>query len=378
MQPKRLAGLMAGLLLVSAGCSAAATTAPAATSAAGGAAPSQAAASAPAASAAAPAGSPAAAAGSATAFTPPNLSGKKLTIVVNGDLEQSKIDLAHAYDLLRQWGLNLTVDYGGTSQVVMSAMVSGEAQVLEFSVQGALSSVDNGVNLQAFALAQPRQDYALIGRPGIKTLADLKGKSIGVLDTVGLNGVQATLALESAGMTQKDVTIVQAGGQGTRVSAMVAGRIDSTMVGFSNYLQLKSQGYNLLYSYTKSQPNLWDDVLWATPQWLSQNPDLAVAINEAVLESFRWFDNPANKQAYVDASTSAVKGLDASVAAQMYDVYTQNDMYPPNSILTDSGMQFNQTAYFNAKSLPKELPISQICNTTYAQQALQAVGQAQQ
>ncbi|MDA8203896.1 MAG: ABC transporter substrate-binding protein [Chloroflexi bacterium] len=368
MRPNRLAGLLAGLLLVSAGCSATASTAPAASAAAGGGST----ASTPAAAASAPGAS------SGTAFTPPNLSGKKLTIVVNGDLEQSKIDLAHAYDLLRQWGLNLTVNYGGTSQVVMAAMVSGQAQVLEFSVQGSLASVNNGVNLQAFALAQPRQDYALIGRPNIKTMADLKGKSIGVLDTVGLNGVQATLALDSAGLTQKDVSIVQAGGQGSRVSALVAGRIDATMVGFSNYLQLKSQGYNLLYSYTKSQPNLWDDVLWATPQWLSQNADIAVAMNEAVLESFRWFDNPANKQAYVDASTSAVKGLDASVASQMYDIYQQNSMYPPNAILTDSGMAFNQTAYFKAGSLPKQLPISQICNTTYAQQALQAVGQAQQ
>ena len=362
MQPKRLVGLLVGLLLVGAGCTSSLSPT-----------------SAPAASAPAAGGSAApAAGGSGTAFQPPNLSGKKLTIVVNGDLEQSKITLAHAYDLLKQWGLDLTVNYGGTSQVVMAAMVSGQAQVLEFSVQGTLSSVNNGVNLQAFALAQPRQDYAMIGRPNIKTLADLRGAKIGVLDTVGINGVQATLALQAAGLTQKDANIIQVGGQGARVSALVAGRIDATMVGFSNYLQLKSQGYNLLYSYTKEQPNLWDDVLWASPTWLSQNADIATAINEAVLESFRWFDNPANKQAYVDASTAAVKGLDASLAGQMYDVYTQNTMYPPNTILTTDGLSFNQDAFVKAGSLPKALPMSQVCNTTYAQQALQAVGQVQQ
>lgn len=315
------------------------------------------------------------ASGSAVGFQPPNLAGKKVIIVVNGDIDISKVVVAHAYNLLKQWGADVTVNYGGTSQVSVGAMVSGQADVLQFSAQGTLSAINSGVQLKTFAVAQPRQDYAMIGRPNIKTLADLKGAKIGVLDDVGLNGVQATLALQAAGLTQKDVSIIQAGGQGARVSAMVAGRIDATMVSFSAYLTLKSQGYNLLYSYTHEQPNLYDDMLWATPNWLSKNADVAVAINEALLESYRWFDNPANKQAFVQEAMADVKGMDATVASQMYDVYQQNNMYPPNQILTNDALAFNQAAYVKAGSLPKALPISQVCDPSFAQQALRAVGQ---
>lgn len=309
-----------------------------------------------------------------TTVNHPNIKGKTVRIVINGDLELSKIVLAHAEGILQGWGANIQTNYGGTSQVVMGAMVSGQADVLEFSAQGTLSAINNGVVLKAFALPQPRQDYALIGRPNIRTLSDLKGAKIGVLDTVGLNGIQAKFALQAAGLTTNDVHIIQVGGQGARVAALIAGRIDATMVGFMNVLTLQPQGYNLLYSYTKERPDLFDDLFWASPDWLKNNADVAQAFNQALLEAFRWFDNSANKQAFVNETAAAVKGTDLGVTAQMYDVYIQNNMYPANGIMTLDALTSNQQAYVDSGGLPKALPVSQWADVSFAQKALAAEG----
>ena len=306
----------------------------------------------------------------------PNLKGQTIRLIYNGSPDVKTTVLTHAAQLMRDWGADVQTNFGGTAQVVLGAMLNGQADVLEFSAQGTLSGVNSGMNLVAFALDEPRMDYVMIGSPKIKTTKDLKDAKIGVLDTTGINGVQAIMALEDGGLTKKDATIIATGGQGERVAALVSGRIDATMVGFANFLKLQPQGYNMVYSYTKQQPKLFDGLLWATPEWLAKNPDTAVAWNQALLESFRWFNDPKNKDAWIKETTDLVKGTDPTIASQMYDIYKQNSMYPVNAIMNVDDLTFNQKVFVDQGSLPKELPISQWADVKYAQQALQKEGTA--
>ena len=285
------------------------------------------------------------------------------------------MDLIHAQDLLRSWGADVQMTYGGSAQVVFGAMQTDQADVLEFSPQGALAGIDNGLDLKAFALDSPRMDYAFISKPSIKTIQELKGAKVGLLDAVGLNGIQVSLVLKAGGLKDGDVTEIPTGGQGSRVAALLSGRIDATMVGFANYLTLQKQGYNLLYSYTKEQPKLIDGVLWAKSGWLSSHKTEAVAINQAMIESFRWFNDSKNKDAWVKTATDTVKGSDPAATTQMYDTYKTNDMYPPNAILNLDSLSFNQDQYVQYKSLGKSLPVKQWADDSYAKQALVKEGQ---
>lgn len=304
----------------------------------------------------------------------PNLNGKTIKFIYNGTASLATEELLHAEGILKGWGADVQMTYGGSAQVVFGAMQTDQADVLEFSPQGALAGIDNGLDLKAFALDGPRMDYAFISKPSIKTIKDLKGAKVGLLDTVGLNGIQVSLVLKAGGLKDGDVTVIPTGGQGARVAALLSGRIDATMVGFANYLKLKEQGYNLLYSYTKEQPKLVDGVLWAKSGWLTSHKTEAVAINQAMLESFRWFNDPKNKDAWVSEATTNIKGLDNSTAVAMYDVYKSNDMYPVNAILDLDALSFNQDEYVQYKSLEKSLPVKQWADDTYAKQALDKEG----
>jgi ABC-type nitrate/sulfonate/bicarbonate transport system substrate-binding protein len=304
----------------------------------------------------------------------PNLSGKTIRVIYNGTPSIATVLETHAEQLLRTWRADVQVTYGGTAQVVYGAMVTNQADVMEFSPQGGITAVASGIPVKDFAVTGPRMDYAFISKPSIKTLKDLKGAKIGVLDTVGLNGVQESLVLKAAGLTSKDVTTIQAGGQGNRVAALLSGRVDATMVGFVNYLTLQKQGYNLLYSYTKEQPKLIDGVFWATGDWLKAHHTEAVAINQALLQSARFFNDTKNKQAFVDEATTLVKGTNPTDVAQMYDIYKQNDFFQPNYVVSAEVMQFNQDLYYQYKSIDKEFPVTQLVDTGPSQEALTKEG----
>lgn len=363
MRLRRLTALTLGIVLVAAGCANASPTPSAA--------PSSSPPTASPTSSALPSSVPSA---TAQAFQPPVLSGKKIRFIVDGDVTLSKIVVVHAYNLMKQWGADVSIVYAGSGDVALAGVITGQSDVAESAIDF-INAVNSGAKLKAFGLAQPRTDYAFISRPAIKTLADLKGARIGVSDLTGLGLLQVNYVLQAAGLVLSDVTVSAVGGQSTRGAALAAGRVDASALGFSNYLELKSSGYNLLYNYTTQQTGLWDDVLFATPDWLSKNPDLAVAVNEALLESYRWFDDPANKPAFIQEATTLMKGMDASIASQGYDTFTQNAMYPPNAILTDDGLNFNITAFVNTKGIPAALPLPQISDTSFAAQALQAAGQ---
>ena len=328
---------------------------------------------APAPAAPAPAASPAPAP-APQAWAAPNLAGKSVRVMFNSSPDPNKVVPVHALHLLEQWGAKVQIDWGSSSQVSIAAITSGQSDVLSISIQGALSAVNNGVNLQTFALSQPRQDYVFVSRPNVPTLADLKGKNVGILDMAGINSVHARIVLDAAKLTLKDVNIIEAGGQGARAAALLAGRLDGTMFGMSNWLKLQKDGYHLLYSYTKDQPNFVDDIWWAKPEWLKANPEMAQAMNEALLQSYRWFNDTKNKDAFIKETAALVKGSDDAITAQLYDLYRENSMYPANAILSTEALTFNQKTFVDLKSLPKALPVDTWADFSYATKALARVG----
>jgi ABC-type nitrate/sulfonate/bicarbonate transport system substrate-binding protein len=319
-------------------------------------------------------GSPASTGSTTASGNHPNLSGKTIKFIYNGTASLSTVELLHAMEILRSWGADAQITYGGSAQVVFGAMQTDQADVLEFSPQGALAGIDNGLDLKAFALDGPRMDYAFISKPSIKTIKELKGAKVGLLDTVGLNGIQVSMVLKAGGLQAGDVTLIPTGGQGARVAALLSGRIDATMVGYANWLTLQPQGYNLLYSYVKEQPKMMDGVLWAKSGWLTSHKTEAIAINQAMLESFRWFNDPKNKAAWIKLATDNIKGADPAATATMYDTYKSNDQYPVNAILDLNALSFNQDQYVLYKSLDKTLPVKQWADDSYAVQALAKEG----
>ncbi len=73
--------------------------------------------------------------------------------------------------------------------------------------------------------------YRLIARPEIKTAADLKGKRVGVAG-FGLGAHRgAQIILSKLGLNpDTDVTMLQVGGDPTRMAALVSGAIDATVL----------------------------------------------------------------------------------------------------------------------------------------------------
>lgn len=311
-------------------------------------------------SATAPSSSPTAAA----------LSGQRLTLMIQGSGDVSQVVEAHAMKLLKEQGVKTDIQYNSSStNVAIAELRSGTIDIFGAGLTSAIGAVGAGIPLVDFALAEPRQDYVFLARKGINTLADLKGKKIGVQDTTGVNYAQALLVLQKAGISVKDVSIVPTGGQSVRLPALVSGRVDATMLGHNAELKLAGKGYTTLFDYTRDASTLYDDNFYATKSWLGQHKALAVAVNKALLDSFVWFSNPSNSDAVVQEALAISPADDKAKTATLFTILRKLGAYPPGVILDKQAVAAQQTLYVQAGAATKSTPVDQWVDTSYAEQA---------
>jgi ABC-type nitrate/sulfonate/bicarbonate transport system substrate-binding protein len=298
------------------------------------------------------------------------IKGARFIMMLQSTANANKVVEVHAINELKAQGVNASVKWNASStNIAITQLTNGNIDAYSEAVAGGVSAVLSGIKMTDFALAQPRQDYVFLAKSGINTLADLKGKKIGVQDTTGVNYAQALLVVQKAGLTAKDVDIIAVGGQSARLPALVAGRVDATMLSHAAELKLAPKGFKTLFDYTKEASNLYDDNVFATPDWLSKNKDLAVAFNKALLDSFSWFNDPANKDAVIQEASAIDPAADKAQMGQQFDQLRAANAYPVGSILDPSLLDAQQQLFKQAGALKDTVPVSQWVDDSFAKQA---------
>lgn len=287
----------------------------------------------------------AASAAAAPNIVVPNLRGKSFS-VVSTEPGTNTVVLFKAVEYLRQWGANVTVRHVSAPANVIAAVGANQADIGDVPPLVGLQAQQAGLDVKAFAMSQPRTDDVFVGKRSITTLAQLRGASIGVLTTRGLNGIEVAQVLQVANLNPSDVRVVVVGGQTVRVAALIAGRVDSGPISFDNYrAALEPAGFNLLYNYAVQMPNLLRSFLWAKPAWINANRNVAAAFNEALLRSFRWVSNTRNKQAFIRMAQQHINGLSTQAAGTTYDDWIRFNIFHVNSAITQAAVTLQENLF---------------------------------
>ena len=125
--------------------------------------------------------------------------------------------------------INPTLLYTDGSTAALQAVASGSADIAYASSANIAAAVDKGVPLKAFAGITIRWPY-FIGVPkgsAIKSIADLKGKRIGVISLASASYADLRANLKIAGLKESDVTIVPVGAGARAAAALNAKDIDA-------------------------------------------------------------------------------------------------------------------------------------------------------
>jgi len=171
--------------------------------------------------------------------------------------------------------------------IQVAALIAGE---LDYStVSGIVSSASiQGLPLKTVMGWLDKPLHMLIARPGIKTLADLKGKRIAVSNLNSVPHVAVREALIQAGMNpDKDVTFLALGGSSERVSALAAGSADASPVDLAYIQKSEEMGFTDLL-YLGDAVNIRLGGLGVTQDKIQKNPEQIKRMIRATLKGVRF------------------------------------------------------------------------------------------
>jgi NitT/TauT family transport system substrate-binding protein len=118
---------------------------------------------------------------------------------------------------------------GGTTSIL--ALVSGDVPVTQVSGPGLVNSVLAGSDAVFVAAGMTSLNYVLMGRPGVKTIEQLRGGTVAISRFGSATDSIARFALRKIGLTAgKDVTLVQVGSGPDRLNAAMTGKVSAAVI----------------------------------------------------------------------------------------------------------------------------------------------------
>lgn len=205
-------------------------------------------------------------------------------------------------------GVDATLRHHGASEGLFTAIASGQEDFVIAGGDEVVQAVSNGVDLVAVASYFTSYPVVLIvpAASPATSVADLRGKKIGVPGRYGESWFGLQVGLKNAGLTLDDVEIVEIGY--TAQAALATNKVDA-VVGFSNNdsVQFGLAGFDVRNLSIGDDVPLVSIVLATTRSMLDSRPELVTSVATAMVAGIQAVvDDP---EAALTATQSRVPGL---------------------------------------------------------------------
>src|SRR6476620_9211977 len=141
------------------------------------------------------------------------------------------------------------------------AMIGGSIQVAPIATPTVINAGLSGSDLVILAHTLPGVVHAMIVKPELKRVEDLKGKKIGVTTFGSLTDFLVQFHLRKKGLNpQRDVALIQIGGDPERIGALKQGSIDAASLSFPGYGIAMKMGFPMLWNSAKEIDYPWIEI----------------------------------------------------------------------------------------------------------------------
>lgn len=227
---------------------------------------------------------------------------QKVSIAVGGKnlLYYLPLTIAEQMGYFKDEGLQVEIsDFAGGAKA-LQALVGGSADVVSGAYEHTINMQAKGQPITAFVLQAraPQIVFAVSTRtmPNYKSIADLKGKKIGVTAPGSSTNMMASFVLAKGGLKPTDVSFIGVGTSAGALSALRSGQIDaiSNLDPVITMLQQKKEIKIIADARTlKDTVNVFGGpmpaaTLYTTDAFLKKYPNTSQALANAMVRALKW------------------------------------------------------------------------------------------
>jgi ABC-type nitrate/sulfonate/bicarbonate transport system substrate-binding protein len=248
------------------------------------------------------------------------------------------------------------------SEVDRAALASGN---VDYTLRAGSSFVSaaRGLPVKIVFLGTMRPFWGLVVRPEIKSVTELKGKSLGVPGLLGSQQISAKFILKHYGLDPDKDVIYRVVDTGTRIAGILSGSIDSSMMDYGEAFRAKKAGLKFLINAADLHALLAGGLAVNTKK-LKEQPDQVRRMLKAMTQALRYMqENPEGTQ---QVMMSWLK-LDREMAADIYQMAKNN--YTKNGMVEESMLNSLVTTMLAEAGIKNVAP-TQLVDFSLLQQAL--------
>jgi NitT/TauT family transport system substrate-binding protein len=249
------------------------------------------------------------------------------------------VNVGDQLGIFKKHGLNLTItDFGGGGKMAQ-AMAAGAIDIGD-GAGSEMAFIAKGDPMLAICESTTTAPFLGIGVPWdspVRSLADLKGKTIGVSSPGSFSDWSGHELARKQGWGDDGVkTVGIGGGPGPALSALRAHLVDAVIGNTSQFLAFEeTKNGRLLAPVSSFEGNVASGALFASNRLIASNPD---AIRSFVAAWIETVDYMRTHKAETVTIESAITHFDESVMSREYDLvtgmYTKDCRFDAESLAT--------------------------------------------
>ena len=248
------------------------------------------------------------------------------------------------------------------SEVDRAALVSGS---VDYTLRAGSSFVSaaRGLPVKIVLLGTMRPFWGLVVRPELKSVSELKGKSMGVPGLLGSQQISAKFILKHFGLDPDKDVVYRVVDTGARIAAVLSGSIDSSMMDYGEAFRAKKAGLKFLVNAAELH-GLVAGGLAVNVRKLREQPDQVRRALKAMTQALKYIqENPEGTQ---QVMMSWLK-LDGEMAADIYQM--AKNSYTKNGMVEEPMLSSLVTSMLAEVGI-KVVTVSQLVDFSLLQQAL--------
>ena len=227
---------------------------------------------------------------------------QKVSIAVGGKnlLYYLPLTIAEQMGYFKDEGLQVEIsDFAGGAKA-LQALVGGSADVVSGAYEHTINMQAKGQVITVFVL-QARAPQIVFGvstktMPNYKSIADLKGKKIGVTAPGSSTNMMASFVLAKGGLKPTDVSFIGVGTSAGALSALRSGQIDAisnldpviTMLQQKNEIRIIADARTLKDTAAVFGGPMPAASLYTTDVFLKKYPNTSQALANAMVRALKW------------------------------------------------------------------------------------------
>ncbi len=210
------------------------------------------------------------------------------------------LTIAEQLGYFKDEGLQVEIsDFAGGAKA-LQALVGGSADVVSGAYEHTINMQAKGQPIVAFVLQGRAPQIVLAASnktmPNYKSIADLKGRKIGVTAPGSSTNMMANFVLAKGGLKPTDASFIGVGTSAGALSALRSGQIDAianldpviTMLQQKNEIKVIADTRTLKDTNAVFGGPMPAATLYANEAFLKKNPNTAQALANAMVRALKW------------------------------------------------------------------------------------------